>query len=90
MILPARPEPVEVDLSKSAIVVVDMQNAFASKNGMLDIAGADISGAPRVVSAIAQLLSAARIARMPAVYLQMGYKLDLSDSGGPESPNWHK
>jgi ureidoacrylate peracid hydrolase len=24
------------------------------------------------------------------VYLQMGYQADLSDSGGPQSPNWHK
>jgi len=90
VILEARPEPVEVALEKSAIVVVDMQNAFASKNGMLDIAGADISGAPRVVNVISQVLTAARLARMPVVYLQMGYKADLSDSGGPESPNWHK
>jgi ureidoacrylate peracid hydrolase len=88
--LQAKPEPVEVDLSKSAVVVVDMQNAFASKGGMLDIAGADLSGAPGVVSVIGRILSAARRAAMPVVYLQMGYKADLSDSGGPESPNWHK
>jgi ureidoacrylate peracid hydrolase len=88
--LGAKPEPIEVDLRKSAVVVVDMQNAFASKNGMLDIAGADISGAPRVVSTIGQVLTTARRAGMPVVYLQMGYKPDLSDSGGPESPNWHK
>jgi ureidoacrylate peracid hydrolase len=88
--LEAKPEPVEVDLSKSAVVVVDMQNAFASKNGMLDIAGADLSGAPRVVSVIGQILPAARRARMPVVYLQMGYQADLSDSGGPQSPNWQK
>ena len=90
MILQAKPEPVEVDLSKSAVVVVDMQNAFASKNGMLDIAGADLSGAPRVVNVIGEVLSSARRAGIPIVYLQMGYKTDLSDSGGPESPNWHK
>jgi ureidoacrylate peracid hydrolase len=90
VILPAKPDPVEVDLKQSAIVVVDMQNAFASKNGMLDIAGADISGASRVVSVISEVLSSARRAGMPIVYLQMGYKPDLSDSGGPESPNWHK
>lgn len=90
MILQARPEPVEVDLSKSAVVVVDMQNAFASKNGMLDLAGADLTGAARVVSVIGRVLSAARQAGMPVVYLQMGYKADLSDSGGPQSPNWHK
>ncbi len=67
-----------------------MQNAFASKNGMLDIAGADISGAPRVVGVIGQILAAARRSGMPVVYLQMGYQADLSDSGGPQSPNWHK
>ena len=88
--LEARPEPVDVDLSQSAVVVVDMQNAFASKDGMLDIAGADLSGAPAVVSVIGRILSAARRAQIPVFYLQMGYKADLSDSGGPESPNWHK
>jgi ureidoacrylate peracid hydrolase len=90
VILLAKPDAVEVDLSRSAVVVVDMQNAFASKNGMLDIAGADLSGAPRVVDVIAQVLAAARRSGMPVVYLQMGYKADLSDSGGPQSPNWHK
>jgi ureidoacrylate peracid hydrolase len=90
MILQAKPEPVEVDLNTSAVVVVDMQNAFASKNGMLDIAGADLSGAPPVVSIVGKILTAARRHGLPIVYLQMGYKADLSDSGGPQSPNWHK
>lgn len=88
--LQAKPEPVEVDLGKSAVIVVDMQNAFASRNGMLDIAGADLSGASHVVDVTAQVLAAARCAGIPVVYLQMGYKADLSDSGGPQSPNWHK
>ncbi len=90
MIFQAKPEALDVDLNQSAVVVVDMQNAFASKNGMLDIAGADLSGAPSVVRVIGQVLSAARRHGMPVVYLQMGYKADLSDSGGPQSPNWHK
>ncbi len=90
MIFQAKPEALDVDLSKSAVVVVDMQNAFASKHGMLDIAGADLSGAPGVVRVIGRVLSAARAHGMPVVYLQMGYKADLSDSGGPQSPNWHK
>jgi ureidoacrylate peracid hydrolase len=90
ILLEARPEPVNVDLARSAVVVVDMQNAFASPGGMLDIAGADITGAPRVVSEIARILQIARGAQMPVVYLQMGYKRDLSDGGGEESPNWHK
>jgi ureidoacrylate peracid hydrolase len=88
--LNAKPEPVEIDLRQTAVVVVDMQNGFASKGGMLDIAGADISGAPAVVKSIDAVLAAARAASLPVVYLQMGFKPDLSNSGGPESPNWHK
>jgi len=88
--LNARPEPVEIDLGRTAVVVVDMQNGFASKGGMLDIAGVDISGAPAVVQSIGKVVAAARGAGIPIVYLQMGFKPDLSNSGGPESPNWHK
>jgi ureidoacrylate peracid hydrolase len=88
--LDAKPGPLDVDLTKSAVVVVDMQNAFASKGGMLDIAGTDISDAPRVVRSIRDVLDAARQAGILVVHLQMGYKPDLSNSGGPNSPNWHK
>jgi len=88
--LEARPEPVAIDPQQSALIVVDMQNAFASKQGMLDLAGADISAAQRVIQLAVQVLDAARGAGIPIVYLQMGYQPDLSDSGGPESPNWHK
>ena len=88
--LDARPEPVDVDFERSAIVVVDMQNAFASKGGTLDIAGADLTEAPGVVQAIRSVLDAARPAGLPIVYLQTGYKRDLSDAGGPRSPNYHK
>ena len=86
----ARPEPVEIDFQKTAVVVVDMQNGFASKGGMLDIAGVDIAGAPAVVRSIGAVVAAARRAGIPIVYLQMGFKPDLSNSGGPSSPNWHK
>ena len=88
--LDAKPEPIEVNFQTSAIAVVDMQNAFATKGGMLDLAGVDISGAGRVASSIRALLHAARPAGICVVYLQMGYKPDLSDAGGPGSPNPRK
>jgi len=88
--LDAKPEPIEVDFKSSAVVVVDMQNAFATKGGMLDLAGVDTSGAARVVSAIRLLLDAARHAGMCVAYLQMAYKPDLSNAGGPGSPNPRK
>jgi ureidoacrylate peracid hydrolase len=88
--LNARPDPVQVDFAKSALIVVDMQNAFASRKGMLDLAGLDIAEAPQVVQAVKGVVDAARLAGMPVVYLQMGYQPDLSDGGGPDSPNWYK
>jgi len=90
LMLDSKPGPIEVELTKCAVVVVDMQNAFASKGGMLDLAGVDISNAPRVVGSIKTVVNAARQASVPIVYVQMGYKPDLSNSGGPNSPNWHK
>jgi ureidoacrylate peracid hydrolase len=88
--LNAKPESIEIDLRQAAVVVVDMQNAFASKGGMLDIAGADLSGTPSVIHCIQGLLEAARRAGVAVVYLQMGYKPDLSNSGGAGSPNSRK
>jgi ureidoacrylate peracid hydrolase len=86
----ARPEAIELDLKSAAVVVVDMQNAFAAKGGVFDLAGVDISQAAQVIGVIRRILQGAREAGMQVVYLQMGYREDLSDSGGPNSPNWHK
>lgn len=88
--LPCRPEPLDVDFERSALVVVDMQNAFASPGGLLDLAGIDISGAAAVVSSVASLLEAARSRAIQVVYLQTGYKPDLSNGGGEASPNPRK
>jgi ureidoacrylate peracid hydrolase len=89
-VLSTRPEPVEVAFDRSAIVVVDMQNAFSSKGGMLDIAGVDLTYASRVVAVIRSVLDAARKRKVPVVYLRMAYKPDLSDAGGAHSPNCYK
>jgi len=88
--LNTKPEEIEVDPAKSAIVIVDMQNAFASKGGTLDLAGADLSEAPRVVRTIRRVLDAARAASTTVAHLQVGYKPDLSDAGGTRSPNYYK
>jgi ureidoacrylate peracid hydrolase len=86
----AKPAPVEIDLARTAVIVVDMQNAFLSEGGMFDQAGYDISGAPAVIARNAELLPALRQAGIRVVYLKMSYTEDYSDAGGRESPNWHK
>jgi ureidoacrylate peracid hydrolase len=90
MLFPTKPEPIEADLARSAVIVVDMQNAFASKGGMFDLSGMDISGARQVIEVQKTVLEAAREVSLPVVYLVMGYDSNLATSGGPDSPNWHK
>jgi ureidoacrylate peracid hydrolase len=88
--LQARPEPLEIEPQRTAVIVVDMQNAFATKGGMFDIAGLDISGAPAAIAGTRRVVTAARAAGVPVVYLQMSYKPDLSDAGDPTIPSYRK
>jgi ureidoacrylate peracid hydrolase len=88
--LPARPEPLGLDPATTAVVVIDMQNAYASKGGYLDLAGFDISGAPAVIRNIAGVLETARGAGVPVIYFQNGWDADYVEAGGEGSPNWHK
>ncbi len=89
--LKARPQDVEIDLRRTAFIVVDMQNAYATKGGMLDLGtGIDESRTRPVIEANKRLLPAARRAGVKVIYLQFGYKPDLSDAGGPQSPNIRK
>jgi ureidoacrylate peracid hydrolase len=88
--LPARPEPLYLHASNTALIVVDMQNAYASVDGYVDSAGFDISGAQGVIARIATALEAARAAGMPVVYLQNGWDSAYAEAGGPGSPNWYK
>ena len=88
--LPARPEPIRVVPSETAVVVIDMQNAYASSGGYVDQAGFDISGAAGTIGQIAKVLEVARGAGVQVVYLQNGWDPDYVEAGGPGSPNWHK
>ena len=88
--LPARPEALRVLPAETAVVVIDMQNAYASEGGYVDLAGFDIAGAAGVIDKIATVLDTARTAGVQVVYLQNGWDTDYKEAGGPGSPNWHK
>lgn len=90
VMLPARPEPLPLDAARSALIVVDMQNAYASPGGYLDLAGFDISGAAAAIENIGRAIAAARAAGMLVVFLQNGWDPEYQEAGGPGSPNWHK
>lgn len=86
----ARPETVSIDPSRTAVLVIDMQNDFGSVGGMFERAGIDISGISEAVTATAPVLHAARAIGIPVVYLKMEHTPDLADAGPPDSPHWVK
>src|SRR5882757_1828498 len=49
----AKPEAIAIDIKKTAVIVVDMQNDFAAKGGAADLAGIDISGIRNAIAPIA-------------------------------------
>lgn len=81
----SKPEAIKVDLAKTALIVVDMQNDFGSKGGMFDLAGIDISTIQRAVGPTQRALAAARKANLRIIYLKMGFRPDLSDWGAIDS-----
>ncbi|MFC3713352.1 pyrimidine utilization protein B [Sphingoaurantiacus capsulatus] len=88
--LRARPESLRLAAEQTAILVVDMQNAYASPGGYLDLAGFDIAGAKGAIDKIAEVLTVARAAGLPVIYFQNGWDADYVEAGGPGSPNHFK
>jgi ureidoacrylate peracid hydrolase len=82
----AEPEPIELDLFKSAIIVVDMQNAFVKNGGYLDLTGHDISATQKIIPPCRKIITAFRSRGVKIIYFQMGYSPDLSDKGALDSP----
>lgn len=66
-------------ISRSALVIVDMQRDFCSAGGYAAQAGLDVARLSSVIAAIRDLLAAARGAGMPVVHTREGHVPDLSD-----------
>ena len=83
----ARPGPLTIELTRSAMLVIDMQNDFGASSGMFDRAGYDISPIQRAVGPTRNVIATARGAGVPIVYLKMAHRADMSDTGGLDSPH---
>lgn len=88
--LTARPEAITFDPQQSALIVVDMQNAYATPCGYLDLAGFDVSTTRPVIANIQTAVTAARAAGMLIIWFQNGWDEQYVEAGGPGSPNFHK
>ncbi|WP_243078206.1 pyrimidine utilization protein B [Pantoea sp. MQR6] len=88
--LPARPEAIAFPPSQTALIVVDMQNAYATQGGYLDLAGFDVSATKPVIAKIHQAVTAARAAGIQIIWFQNGWDEQYVEAGDAGSPNFHK
>src|SRR6201993_4835292 len=76
----AEPEPIELDWSTTALVIIDMQRDFMEPGGFGETLGNDVSQLTRAVKPIAAVLQAAREMGMLVVHTREGHLPDLSDA----------
>jgi nicotinamidase-related amidase len=77
--LEAAPKPVRIDLARTALVIVDMQNDFCHPDGWLAGIGVDVSGPRAAIAPLARLLPPARAAGLPVVWVNWGNRPDLAN-----------
>ncbi len=83
------PEPIDIDLARSALVIVDMQNAFAAKGGMFDLRGFDVTSIQKVIDPIQRILTKVREKKMKVIYIAHVLSPDFREVGS-DSTFWHK
>ena len=77
--VPARPYDFNLDPSKVALVVIDMQRDFIEPGGFGDALGNDVSRLTKIVPTVAALIGLFRRHGLPVVHTREAHRPDLSD-----------
>ena len=85
----AEPDPIEIDLERAAVIIVDMQNAFVSKGGMFEARGFDIESIQKIIEPISRICAKAREKKVKVIYIAHVLSPDLREVG-PDSSFWYK
>ena len=80
VVVKAEPEPIELDWSKTALVIIDMQRDFIEPGGFGSSLGNDVSKLRRAIEPCQALLAAARRLGMMVIHTREGHRPDLSDA----------
>lgn len=75
----ATPKDVRFDLSRTALLVIDMQNDFCHPDGWLGSIGVDTRPLRKAVAPIATLAPALRAAGVPLIWINWGNRADRAN-----------
>ncbi|MHC2461699.1 cysteine hydrolase family protein [Bradyrhizobium embrapense] len=75
----AQPQTVTVDLHRTALIVVDMQNDFCAKEGWVDHLGVDYTPDRAPIEPLQKLLPVLRKAGVQIIWLNWGNRPDLKN-----------
>lgn len=76
----AEPYPLQIDISRSALVIIDMQRDFLEPGGFGAALGNDVSLLNAAVEPIGNVLKAARETGMLVIHTREGHRPDLADA----------
>jgi biuret amidohydrolase len=73
------PQNVTVDLQRTAVIVIDMQNDFCAPGGWVDHLGADYRPDRKPIAPLQHMLPALRNAGVPVIWVNWGNRPDLAN-----------
>jgi nicotinamidase-related amidase len=76
----AAPEPVAIDLARTAVVLIDMQRDFIEPDGFGASLGNDVPLLRAAIAPCQALLAGARAAGMLVIHTREGHRPDMSDA----------
>jgi nicotinamidase-related amidase len=80
MLIEAEPEPIELDIGRAALIIIDMQRDFLEHGGFGETLGNDVTRLHAAVAPCRAVLDAARRVGMLVIHTREGHLPDLSDA----------
>src|SRR5471032_1410524 len=79
VLVDAEPQPLAIDVGRTALVIIDMQRDFLEPGGFGESLGNDVSLLRSTIGPLKTLLAAARHSGLKVIHTREGHRPDLSD-----------